>query len=640
MGMMNRTTVNQRYEMERKIGDGGMAEVYLGRDLLLHRQVAVKALRSQFATDPNFRARFEREAQAAAGFTHPNIVDVYDVGEEDGAPFIVMEYVPGETLKEVIEQEGPFHPDDVAALLEQVCAALDYAHDRGYIHRDVKPQNILVDAGGVAKVVDFGIAKGLADSNLTEAGAGLGTVHYISPEQASGLMATPASDIYSAGVVAFEMLTRALPFDADTAVGVAMRHIHEPPPAPSSINPAVPPEVDAIVLRALAKDPTRRFPSAGEFARAMSDWRGYPPVEEQRSAPAQGEPVTTVVPPAAGRPAGSGATVAMPRGLAPARPAAPVVAQQARSAPRSRATEDEVGCVTWLVGSGIILGVVALIWLGFQLSPSFAGPPADSPDPTIAVTEPSANEAAGAPSTAPTALAPTVAVPAAPEALTVPVPELRGMTFDQAADAANGVGLLVREDVRVYSATVPVDAVAEQDPPAGEQLAQGETIVVKLSQGSSAVDLASLGLVGKSAEEAEALLQERNLGVERVEVGSVDVLEGIVVGVDPPATANVGDVVRLEVSVGNKVRIPLAIRGQPVEQAATQLAGLGLEVVDRVGVDRDEIEGQGVDFALEEIRDGDVVGVAAEGVEANFDAWVPRGSRITLFYYDSVLDVQ
>ncbi len=296
--------------------------------------------------------------------------------------------------------------------------------------------------------------------------------------------------------------------------------------------------------------------------------------------------------------------------------------------------------MTWLVGSGIILGVVALIWLGFQLSPSFAGPPADSPDPTIAVTEPSANEAAGAPSTAPTALAPTVAVPAAPEALTVPVPELRGMTFDQAADAANGVGLLVREDVRVYSATVPVDAVAEQDPPAGEQLAQGETIVVKLSQGSSAVDLASLGLVGKSAEEAEALLQERNLGVERVEVGSVDVLEGIVVGVDPPATANVGDVVRLEVSVGNKVRIPLAIRGQPVEQAATQLAGLGLEVVDRVGVDRDEIEGQGVDLALEEIRDGDVVGVAAEGVEANFDAWVPRGSRITLFYYDSVLDVQ
>jgi serine/threonine-protein kinase len=271
------TTVNGRYRVDRLIGEGGMGVVYVGHDLLLGRDVAIKALRPQYAVDPQFRARFHREAKAAAGFSHPNIVDIYDVGEQRGTPYFVMAYVPGQTLKEVVETEGPFHPDDVAGLLQQVCAALDYAHERGYVHRDVKPQNVLVDPDGHAIVVDFGIAKGLADADLTEVGTGLGTVHYLSPEQASGLMATPASDVYAAGVVAFEMLTRGLPFDADTPVAIAMRHLHERPPAPSDILPSIPPAVDAVVLRALDKDPTRRFPSAGAFARAMTYWRQYRP---------------------------------------------------------------------------------------------------------------------------------------------------------------------------------------------------------------------------------------------------------------------------------------------------------------------------------------------------------------------------
>ena len=166
--MIEQTAViNRRYRVGRPVGAGGMAVVYRGHDLLLGRDVAIKALRPQFAADPVFRARFEREAQAAAGFAHPHIIDIFDVGEEDGTPYIVMEFVRGQTLKEIILTEGPFHPDDVGALLEQVCAALDYAHERGYVHRDDKPQNILVDERGVAKVVDFGIAKGLADSDLT-----------------------------------------------------------------------------------------------------------------------------------------------------------------------------------------------------------------------------------------------------------------------------------------------------------------------------------------------------------------------------------------------------------------------------------------------------------------------------------------
>ncbi|MGI9252797.1 MAG: protein kinase domain-containing protein, partial [Thermomicrobiales bacterium] len=285
-------TINGRYRVDRLLGEGGMATVYVGHDLLLGRDVAIKALRPQYAADPQFRARFRREAQAAAGFAHPNIIDIYDVGEVAGVPYFVMEYVRGQTLKEIIDREGPFHPDDVAGLLQQVCAALDYAHERGYVHRDVKPQNILVSDDGHAIVLDFGIAKGLSDSNLTDVGAGLGTVHYISPEQASGLVATPSSDIYSVGVVAYEMLTRMLPFDADTPVGVAMQHIQEPPPAPSEMLPSIPPAVDAIVMRALEKDPTRRFPSAGAFARAMTYWRQYRP-----SAVAAVAPPTQAAPP-------------------------------------------------------------------------------------------------------------------------------------------------------------------------------------------------------------------------------------------------------------------------------------------------------------------------------------------------------
>jgi serine/threonine-protein kinase len=206
--------INGRYRVGRRLGQGGMALVYAGHDLLLGRDVAIKTLRPEFASDPAFRARFEREARAAAALSHPNIIDIFDVGEEGGQPFIVMELVRGKSLREIIAAEAPFHPTDVAELLEQVGSALDYAHARGYVHRDIKPGNILVDEHGRARVVDFGIAKGLADADLTETGGGFGTVGFISPEQAEGLMATPASYFYSGGVVAYLLLTGSLLFPA------------------------------------------------------------------------------------------------------------------------------------------------------------------------------------------------------------------------------------------------------------------------------------------------------------------------------------------------------------------------------------------------------------------------------------------
>src|SRR3954463_11725046 len=287
--------VRGRYRVGRRLGEGGMAVVYLGHDLLLGRDVAIKTPRPQFSADPGFRARFEREARAAASLSHPNIIDVYDVGEDEGTPFIIMELVRGQSLKEIIAADAPFHPDDVAELLEQIGGALDYAHVRGYVHRDIKPGNILVDTHGRARLVDFGIAKGLGDGDLTAAGEGLGTVGYLSPEQAAGLMATPASDVYSAGVVAFEMLTGELPFAAETPVGVAMRHVHDPAPRPSQVVPGLPTQVDPIILRALAKDPTKRWGSAGAFARALRGWRNSGPPQPVARAP-QGLPPALAAP--------------------------------------------------------------------------------------------------------------------------------------------------------------------------------------------------------------------------------------------------------------------------------------------------------------------------------------------------------
>ncbi|MGI8477050.1 MAG: protein kinase domain-containing protein, partial [Thermomicrobiales bacterium] len=250
---MDQTTVGRRYRIERKIGEGGTAEVYLAFDSVLNREVALKWLRPQFAADRGFRSRFEREAQAAARMNHPNIIAIFDVGEDRGLPFIVMEYIPGQTLDAIIADEAPLHPDDVAILMDQVGAALDFAHAQGIVHRDIKPQNILVDPTGLVKVVDFGIAKGLSDSALTQSGTSIGTAQYVSPEQASGLMATPESDIYSLAVVAYEMVTGVLPFTGETVVGIATQHITNPPPDPSDVNRELPHEVADIILRGLDK---------------------------------------------------------------------------------------------------------------------------------------------------------------------------------------------------------------------------------------------------------------------------------------------------------------------------------------------------------------------------------------------------
>ena len=249
-----------------------MADVYCAEDTHLGRQVALKVLYRRFAQDAEFVERFKREAQSAAGLTHPNVVNVFDRGEHDGTYYIAMEYLPGRTLKEVIAERGALDQESVIDIGIQILRAASFAHRRGVVHRDLKPHNVMLDDGGNAKVTDFGIARAGA-SEMTEAGSIMGTAQYLSPEQAQGQPATSQSDLYSVGIILYELLTGRLPFDGESAVAIAVQHLNDSPPPISSLRPDVAPELEAAVMRALAKDPAARWADADEFIRALEGAR-------------------------------------------------------------------------------------------------------------------------------------------------------------------------------------------------------------------------------------------------------------------------------------------------------------------------------------------------------------------------------
>jgi beta-lactam-binding protein with PASTA domain/predicted Ser/Thr protein kinase len=269
--MTSPTVLGERYEIGGVLGRGGMAEVHRGRDLRLGREVAVKVLRQDLARDPSFQVRFRREAQAAASLNHPAIVAVYDTGEDrtgtGATPYIVMEYVEGETLRDVLRREGHLDPRRAMELTADICGALDFSHRNGIVHRDVKPANVMITPQGTVKVMDFGIARAVSDSaaTMTSTAAVIGTAQYLSPEQARGEGVDARSDVYSVGCMLYELVTGAPPFTGDSPVAVAYQHVREDPRLPSSINPEIPPELDAIVLKAMSKNPANRYQSAAEM---------------------------------------------------------------------------------------------------------------------------------------------------------------------------------------------------------------------------------------------------------------------------------------------------------------------------------------------------------------------------------------
>src|SRR5215207_413624 len=356
---MQQKILNDRYELEQKIGEGGMARVYRGRDLRLNRQVAIKVLHSHFASDKNFLQRFHHEAQAAANLRHPNIVDVYDVGQDADTHYIVMEYVAGSDLKALLMRNGALPVEQAVYVGECVGNGLDAAHRIGMVHRDVKPQNIIVGEQGQVKITDFGIAKSSLSTALTETGVTFGTADYISPEQARGQTATPRSDIYSLGVTLYETLTSRLPFSGDSSIAVAMQHVSADPPPPRMYNARIPPQLESLVLRALSKEPDGRPTTARDFARQLGSYRD---VGDQ--ATVVGPTAPRAAPQQPARPSPQPAPRQQSTGPTSPRPVLP----PARSAAVSKAPPDNrgMGFGGFLLGLLLLGGVLGLVYLALS----------------------------------------------------------------------------------------------------------------------------------------------------------------------------------------------------------------------------------------------------------------------------------
>jgi len=293
-------TLGERYELLARVGGGGMALVYKARDLLLNRYVAVKVLRQQFTHDDDFVKRFRREAQAAASLSHPNIVSIYDVGQIDDTHYIVMEYVDGANLNEIIRERAPLQAEEAVRIASQICDALEHAHLNQIIHRDIKPHNILIGNNGRVKVTDFGIARAVTSSTITQTGSVIGSVHYFSPEHAKGVATGEKSDLYSLGIVLYQMLTGRLPFLGESPISVALKHLQEPFEQPRKVNPYIPQSVENIILRAMRKNPHERYQSAKEMLRdletCMQPHRQNEPPRNYESDDEDEEDKTKVVP--------------------------------------------------------------------------------------------------------------------------------------------------------------------------------------------------------------------------------------------------------------------------------------------------------------------------------------------------------
>ncbi len=564
----------RRYKVTEKIGSGGMADVYKAVDEVLGRTVAVKVLHARYAAEPNFVARFRQEAQAAANLSHPNIVNIYDWGREDDTYYLVMEYVKGTDLKELIEQRGPVDPIQAAKIAGQVCSALAEAHGYDVIHRDIKPHNIVITADSTVKVMDFGIARA-GNTTMTQTGSVLGTAQYISPEQAQGKTLGPASDLYSLGVTLYELVTGRLPFDADTPVAVALKQVNEEPVPPREIRPSIPASLETVILKAMRKNPSDRYASAKEM---REDLKRVISGEAVGAAPAYGAAIdeTTVMP-------------AVER------------SERVRTASAVHPVpERRVSPWVWVA----VVAAIALLGVGLAFAlgafsggdvvvPSVVGMTESEASSTLSA----ANLVLGEVSTAysesvelgkiirqdPGAgsrveeLTPVdIVVSAGIETTTVP--DVVGMQEADAITAIREAGLTYDHTEDEFNTEVPEGQVIRSDPEPGAQVAIDSPVVLYVSKGTEKVQVPDV--TGKTQADATADLEAEGFKVKTVEKFSETVPKGQVISQspDPNVFVPAGSQVTITVSKGPEIVIVPDVTTMLEEDARATLTSLGLRV--------------------------------------------------------------
>lgn len=577
--------LSSRYELGEIIGFGGMSEVHKARDNRLGRDVAIKVLRADLARDPTFYLRFKREAQNAAALNHPAIVAVYDTGEAevDGGPlpYIVMEYVEGDTLRDIVRGKGPLPPRRAMEVIADVCAALDFSHRNGIVHRDMKPANIMINRAGAVKVMDFGIARAIADSSnpMTQTAAVIGTAQYLSPEQARGEQVDARSDVYSVGCVLYEILTGEPPFTGDSPVAVAYQHVREDPRLPSHVHPGVPRELDSVILKAMSKNPANRYQSAAEMRadliRVLGGQKPTAPmvmteedrtnfldedtpspryrIVERRDDTTEQEVV---------EPAGSRRPLYI--GLASA--AAVVVAF----------------ALFWmLVGPGAKPDQVAV--------PDLSGKPAataqkdlEKLDFSVAIQEKPDNKVASGNVIATQPLGgsrvdkgSTVTLQVSTGPAQVTVPRLAGLTQQQAEQKLTSIGLRMNSDVKREASSVEEkDKVVRTDPSEATKVDAGGTVTVTLGKGPEQVRVPDV--VGQNIDVAEPNLVEGAGFKITVQDVNNSQPKGTVIGTNPAggSMADKGSTVVVQVSTGDAISMP-DLRGMTPAQAADTLRQRG-----------------------------------------------------------------
>ncbi len=579
----------KRYKVIEKIGKGGMADVYKAEDSVLNRVLAIKVLHPQFAQENNFVARFKTEAQAAAGLNHPNIVSIYDWGHEDDTYFIAMEYLEGWNLKQLIEAQAPLPVDEALEMAAQVCSALDFAHQRGIIHRDIKSQNIIIAPHGQVKVADFGIARA-GGASMTQTGSVMGTAEYISPEQAQGIEVGRSGDIYSLGIVLYEALTGQLPFKGESPLAVAMKQVREKPLSPSLLNSEISPPLEQVILRSLEKNPADRYRSAEEMKQDLiSISKGLPikqpppPVEDDLGQ-TRVMPVTNAAPPRRRPPAKSNA-----------KPLPPMLK---------------------IAGLGLIsiLGAILIFnaFIGFKvvvpdvIDMSLKEAKAELEDAGLKVADFDgfAKEDLGSPVLEQDPEAGTKARRGSAVRLTlegsVEVPDVVGLPLAEATQrlgrAGLGFGVEEKEDEEAEAGTV-----ISQLPEAGKRMAPGSTVDLIVSAGGPKI---MPNLLGQTEAEALGLLGQLGIAQERITLKEVASSEGLgtIVGQSPEPNKEIPVEAKiiLEISKGPiSIQMP-KLTGMTEQAALDKLKKLGFNP-DDVNLDKAEnyIEG-GTNYVLDQ----------------------------------------